>query len=223
MSISLALKAWVRQLGILNYAEGENGSLNVNARGDLLMAQASAYRAEGTRLGLRWGKLTDAVATIATAVPTTTAAHTLWNGEPAGGKSYVLESVTWLSITSAAAASGFGLVGCLNVLPLTAQPATADTLTKVTSMNGRVYPGRAKSSKTVTVVDDGWWPLPVQNAFTLGTGTVSGSLILHAPLDGGVIVPPGCVFGASALSVGTTATGNLFFCWREEQIYNQLS
>ncbi len=223
MSINMTLKAWCRQLGIVSYSEGDNGALHVNPRGDLITAQGSAYRAEGTRLGLRYGKLTDAVATIATAVPTTTAAHTLWNGEAAGGKSYVLESVTWLSITSAAAASGFGLVGCLNVLPLTAQPSTADTLTKVTSMNGKVYGGRAKSSKTVTVVDDGWWPLPITTTFTLGTGTVSGSLIMHAPIDGGVIIPPGCVFGASALSVGTTATGNMFFVWREEQIYNQLS
>lgn len=223
MSISMSLKAWARQLGIVNYPEGDYGSLHTTPRGDLIVAQGSSYRAEGTRLGQRWGKLTDAVASIATAIPTTTAAHSLWNGEAAGGKSYVMESVTAMCITSAGAASGFGMVGMLNVLPVAAVPSTADTLVKVTSMNGRLYPGRAKSSHTVTVVDDGWWPMPLNNTFTLGTGTVSGSLVLHAPLDGSVIVPPGCLFNISMCTLGTTATFNTFFVWREEQIYNQLS
>lgn len=223
MSISLSLKAWARQLGIVNYPEGDNGALHVTPRGDLIVAQGSSYRAEGTRLGMRYGKLTDAVASIATAIPTVSAVHSLWNGEAAGGKSYVLESVTAICITSAGAASGFGMVGMLNVLPITAVPATADTLTKVTSMNGKVYPGRAKTSHAVTVPDDGWWPMPLQNTFTTGAGTVTGSLVMHAPLDGGVIVPPGCLFNVSTCTVGTTATFNCFFVWREEQIYNQLS
>ncbi len=221
MSIAMTLKAVVRHLGYANYT-GDEAGLVMNPAGHLLTAQGSTSRAEGTRQGLRYGKLTDAVVTIANAIPTVAAAHTLWNGEAQGGKSYILESVTWQSITSAAAISGFGMVGCLNVLPLTAVPATADTLTKVTSMNGKVYGGRAKSSHTVTVPDDGWWPLPLNAPIVTG-GTVTGGFVLHAPLDGSVIIPPGCTFGVSVLSIGTTAAGNLFYVWREEQIDNVLS
>lgn len=172
-----------------------------------------------TRLGTSFGKLTDAVAAIATAIPTTTAAHVLYNGEPTGGKSYLLDSVTWYCITSAGAATAIGMLGCLNIVPLTAQPATADTLTKVTSQNGKLYAGYAASSHTVTVIDDGWYPLPIQSAFP-GAGTVTGGLTLHAALEGRVIIPPQCVFAVSVSTVGTTATGNLFFRWVEKQITN---
>ena len=222
MAIEMSLKAWCRRLGILDYAEGLSGLVTVNPRDDLVMAQGLPARAELTRTSVSYGKLTDAVAAIATAIPTVAAAHTLWNGEPAGGKSYVLESVTWLSVTSAAAISGFGMVGCLNVLPLTAVPATSDTLTKVTSMNGRLYSGKAKSSHGVTVIDDGWWPLPAMNSAVTG-GTVTGGLVLHAQLDGSVIIPPGCVFCTSVCAVNTTAAGNLFYRWSEVQLPNQLS
>lgn len=174
------------------------------------------------RSGQMFGKLTDPVATIATAIPTTTAAHVLYNGEPLGGKEYELLSVTWVGATSAGAATALGLLGCLNVIALTAQPATADTLTKVTSMNGKVYAGSASTSHTVTVVDDGWWPLPIQSAFP-GAGTVTGGLILTAELKGHVIIPPKCVFCVSATSVGTTQTGSVFFRWVERKMTNVLT
>ena len=78
---------------------------------------------ELTRRGTTFGKLTDAVAAIATAIPTTTAAHTLWNGEPIGGKCYIIDSLTWYCITSTGAASSFGMLACLNPTVVTAQPA----------------------------------------------------------------------------------------------------
>jgi hypothetical protein len=172
-----------------------------------------------TLRGQSFGKLTDAVATIATAVPTTTAAHVLYNGEPLGGKTYMVDLVTWYGITSAGAASAFGMQGCLNIIALTAAPATADTLVKVTSMNGKLYAGSAATSHTVTVVDDGWWPMPMETAFP-GAGTVTGGVMLTSKLEGRVAIPPKCVFAVSVSSVGTTATGNLFFRWVEEQVTN---
>ena len=174
---------------------------------------------ELTRRGTTFGKLTDAVAAIATAIPTTTAAHTLWNGEPIGGKCYIIDSLTWYCITSTGAASSFGMLACLNPTAVTAQPATADTLTKVTSMNGRVYTGAAVTSHTVTVVDDGWWPLNVQTAFP-GAGTVTGGLTLHAAIDGRIILPPQRLLCVSVSTVGTTATGNLFVRWSEQTVEN---
>jgi hypothetical protein len=175
-----------------------------------------------TAKGIAFGKLTDAVATIATAIPTTSAVHVLYNGEPTGGKTYALDLVTWYGITSAAAASAFGMLGCLNTTPLTTQPATADTLTAVTSMNGKVYAGFAATSHTVTVVDTGWWPMPMETAFP-GAGTVTGGVVLTSKLEGRVLIPPKCIFAVSVTSVATTATGNLFFRWTEEQIINTTS
>jgi hypothetical protein len=217
------LKTAVRRLTYPSYGEGyDSGFLTVNPRGELLTTQGGLRRTEATRQGVSWVKLTDAVASIATAIPTTTAAHVLWNGNVVNGRSLIIDKLTWMNITSAGAASAFGMVCCLHPTPVTATPATADTLTKVSSKNGKTYGGLATTSKTVTVPDDGWWVAPIA-PWTLGAGTVSGSLCLTAEFDGDVIVPPGCRFSVSICTVGTTVTGNLCYHFREELIDNQTS
>ena len=222
MSLSTTLMAYVRKNAVLNLAEGqEQGQLTLNSRSELLVAQAMPSLTELVKQGTTFGKLTDAVAVTATGIPTTTAAHMIWNGNISSGKSLILLSVGWYGITSAGAASTFGMVGCLHPLAVTTQTATADTLTAVTSMNGKVYGGLVTTSHTVTVPDNGWWPLPIQSAFP-GAGTVTGGLTLYADLKGGVIVPPGCRFSANVTTVGTTATGNMFFLFAEAVLDNEI-
>ena len=86
--------------------EGQPAPLYVDPRGAALVSQDLPERAEIARLGGTVIMRTDEVACV-TAVPTTTAAHTLWNGESAGGKSYVIDRITWTCTTSNAAASSF--------------------------------------------------------------------------------------------------------------------
>jgi hypothetical protein len=217
------IKTAVRGLGYVAYAAGfDTGLLTTNARGELLATLSGLRRTEATRQGESWVKLTDAVASIATAIPTTTAAHTLWNGNVNTGRSVIIDKLTWMNITSAGAATAFGMVCCLHPTPVYAQPATADTLTAVSSKNGKTYGGLVTTSKTVTVPDNGWWVAPIPT-FTTGAGTVTGSLVLTAEFDGDVIVPPGCRFSVSVCTVGTTVTGNLCFHFREHLIDNQTS
>ena len=220
MSIAAELKAIVRSLGYKGYLDDSPYSLSINPAGDLLSAQGALPRTEGTRQGTSWVKLTDAVASIATAIPTTTAAHSLWNGN-VNGDSVVIDKLTWMNITSAGAATAFGMVCCLHPLAVATQPSTADTLTAVSSKNGRVYSGGVRTSKTVTVVDNGWWVAPIPT-FTTAAGTVTGSLVLTADFGGDVIVPPNCLFSVSICTVGTTVTGNLCFHFRQHPVKNAL-
>ena len=214
------LLAWCRRLGLPDYAEGNQGRYHINPRGNLLASQDLPERTEIVRLGDSWAKQTDAVAAV-TALPTTTAAHTLWNGEPPGAtaKTYVIDAIGWVCTTSNAAASRFTMVVCNNILPVTAVPATSDTQATVSTLNGRPYPGRAKTSHTVTVVNDLWWPIG-QSAETALSATVGASLWVD--VRGLLQVQPGGLLGVSIIAQSTTAVGRLVYVWHEVPLPERL-
>ena len=189
--------------------------LSVNPNGDLLVAQSMAALAELVRQGESWSKLSDEVACV-TAIPTTTAAHALWNGEPQGGKSYIIDSLGWQCVTSAAAASKFAMMVMIDNKFYTAQPSTADTAVAIASRSGRgAYTGRAKSSKTVTVVDNGW--MSVGNSIETAL-TATGGAQLEAVLNGSLILQPQQLLCVAVVAVNTTATGKVSFRWSEQQM-----
>jgi len=209
------IRANVRWNGLLYLPEGQEAYPQMTPRAELLVAQATPEFMELIRQGNSWQKLSDAVACV-TAVPTTTAAHTLWNGEPAGGKSYVIQGLSWMCTTSAAAATKFGAVVQIDNSLYAAVPATADTAVAINSLNGKgAYSGRARSSHTVTVVDKGWMPLggSIETALTATVGAA-----LDIPINGGIILPPQMLLCVSVVAVNTTALGQLSFRWTELQL-----
>lgn len=206
----------VRNTAVRNLpADGMSEQPDINNRGESVVAQGLPERTEIVRLGGSFVKLSDAVACV-TAIPTTAAPHYLWNGEPANGKSYVVDSLNWQCSTSAGAASMFSMLACLSILPVTAQPATADTAATVSTLNGRKYGGRAQTSHTVTIVDDKWWPLGLP--FHSGALTATVGAQLEVPVNGLIIIPPGCGLSVAVLAVNTTALGRLAYRWHEVQL-----
>lgn len=197
-----------------NTNEASPGLVGVDPRGALYVSQDLPERAELARLGGTVIMRTDSVACV-TAVPTTTAAHTLWNGESAGGKSYVIDRITWICLTSAAAASSFALVAVVNKTSTATAPATADTQAQTVYTTGKGYGGKAKTSHTVTVVDDVWFSLG-QTFNTPLTATIGSTL--DAQINGAIVLAPGYVMGVSVVAVNTTAKGTLHFWFHEVQI-----
>jgi hypothetical protein len=195
--------------------EGQPAPLYVDPRGAALVSQDLPERAELARLGGTVIMRTDAVACV-TAVPTTTAAHTLWNGESAGGKSYVIDRITWICTTSAGAASAFSFVAVVNKASTASVPATADTQAQTVYTTGKGYAGKAKTSHTVTVVDDVWFALGQTTTPSALTGTVGVGL--DAPVNGAIVLAPGYVMGVSVMAVNTTAKGTCHFWFHEVQI-----
>jgi hypothetical protein len=76
--------------------------------------------------------------------PTTRAELVLYNGEPSGGKSYVIDSAFMADISSAAAAQSKSL---LAQLVAAATAPTDDTAQLITSRSGRALFGAAYSGK----------------------------------------------------------------------------
>jgi hypothetical protein len=197
-----------------NTNEASPGLVGVDPRGAMYVSQDLPERAELARLGSSVIMRTDSVACV-TAMPTTAAAHTLWNGESPGGKSYVIDRITWICATSAAAASSFAMVAVVNKASTATVPATADTVAQTVYSTGKGYAGKAKVSHTVTVVDDIWFPLG-QTFTTALTATVGSSL--DASVNGMIVLAPGYVLGVSVIAVNTTAKGTLAFWFHEAQL-----
>ena len=84
----------VRGLFAGNYPENrEDEQFHLNSRGDQIVAQGLPERTEIVRLGDSWQVMTSSAQAPLTAVPTTTGALNLWNGEQANGKCYVIDRV----------------------------------------------------------------------------------------------------------------------------------
>lgn len=197
-------------------AVGAQEQLALDPFGGLVVSQGLPPLAELVRQGQSWYKVTDAENCV-TAIPTTTAPHTFWNGNPTGGKSMVIDRLSWMCSVSAAAASMFSMVGMVNRFPLSAQAATADTATGVQGLAGSPpYTGGAKTSHTVTVVNDGW--LPLSETFHSGALTATVGISLVVPVEGRIVLPPGYALSLAVLAANTTAEGVVGFAWHEMQL-----
>lgn len=212
---SLFLVGNIRSLVVpANTNEAQAGNIGVDPRGAMYVSQDLPERAELTRLGSSVIWRTDEVACV-TAIPTTTAPHTLWNGEAAGGKCYVIDRLVWTCTTSNAAASSFSLLAVVNKAAATSKPSTADTQAQTVYSTGKGYAGKAVSSHAVTVVDDVWFP--VGPTFTTALTATVGSQV-EAFINGSIILAPGYVMGVACVAQSTTGKGKLAIYFHEVQI-----
>lgn len=187
---------------------------DVNTRGDLMVAIALPERAELVRLGNSWAVQDTTSVAVVAGVPTTTAQNSFWNGEPDGGKSYVVDDVFCVSVTAGAAVTGHAIEGMLNKGPVAAPSAVSLT---VSTMNGRNYPGKIVVARSATVTNDGWWTLSSNANATSWASAADVWGAIDAPLAGRVIIPPRHLFSVSVLGVGTTAT-RCGMSWHEVQM-----
>lgn len=205
-----------------NHGEGrEDVQPAVNNRGDILVAQGLPELAETVRMGDSWGIISAATAAL-TAVPGTTAGHSLYNGEPATGKVYVIDSFGTVEIvTDATQQNSIALFAMNGRVGSVAAPTDAG-LTR-SSMTGSAYSGLARTVAGGTVVDNGWQPhgpsTPGATAFAGGVWRVTEALV-----RGLYIVHSGGQFNiACAKTVATASQIRYFIRWHEVRLNVALS
>src|SRR5271154_6694389 len=77
-----------------NYAENrEDEQLHLNSRGDVIIAQGLPELAELVRLGNSFQAYFGTGVTALNALPTTTAHLSIYNGEPANGSCYLIDTI----------------------------------------------------------------------------------------------------------------------------------
>lgn len=207
----------VRGLFAGNYPENrEDEQFHLNTRGDQLVAQGLPELTEIVRLGDSWQVMTATAIAALTAQPTTTGALNLWNGEPAGGKSYVIDSVGSVEVVVDATQSNCTAMFVMNNKTPVAAPT--DAALAIRSLSGRTYGGRARTTVNATVTNDGWFPTG-NSAAPAPAAAGSAWKQFDWPLKGLYIVPPGGQFCVHAAKVAATASQMQFVIrWHEVQI-----
>ena len=218
MSIILTQSAArVRKQGPPSYSDQQEASMALTEHGALLTQQAMPPLTEIVRLGNSWyGKGTTATATVAQTLPTVAGDATLFNGEAAGGKSYVVEGVGFWAAASEGAAQILTIFAEPSIVALAALPATTDTpVIRNLQFRGQTYGGHAGISATVTVTDNGWLPIFTMNTAALTANKGMGAYI---PLNGMFVIAPGFYLALCSSGVGTTMTIGYYFVWHEVQL-----
>lgn len=197
-------------------------SMAINSRGDQRIAQSLPPKSELARLGLTYSCAiaTASAFTYVNAWPTTRAELVIYNGEPGGGKSYVIDSVWMVDISTAAAAQSKAILAQL--VPTGATAPTDATGHLITSRSARGsyganYPGRAKRdiAQTACGQTTNRWEI-VASTNNVQAASIGASM--YQDLYGGWIVPPTAAFALAGLASTAAGTAIIGVTWHEVQL-----
>lgn len=205
------------------FPDGDTQPLRMSGRGDLRIAQSLPPYSELVRHGGSFAAripLASAFTTVA-AYPTTLSELLIFNGEPIGGKSYLIDQVSFGCQTTQAAATVVTIVGQIVPNLAYAVVVVADNSAVLrTSLSGRHNNhntnARLVMANTSYTVTNRWIDLA---AVTSGGATATVGLGGVANVEGRIIVPPGAAFGCNIV-VGTAAASSavMGLVWHEVQL-----
>lgn len=210
--LATAVKAFYREL------MGPERETNVQAsrNGALYVAQGLPPYTEMSRRGEGWSMMNTAALAALVVRPTTVSQSTLYNNNPSGGPSFIIDRVFCFNLVSTAAQARFGIWLCLH------KYMTAPTSPEITVANGntgKVGTGDAIGAifKTpATVLDDGWFPWG-SSVDTEPTGVLPGPQI-SVEVAGRLIVPPGRGISIQVVASAVADTFTTGFSFYREQL-----
>jgi hypothetical protein len=155
-----------------------------------------------------------AVAPVA-AIPTTAAHFSLFNGEAAGGKSYIITALGMTTTTTAGATMILQMLAHMSVGNVTGISGTLANGPKPTDGNPVPSLGQVKSA--VTIILSGVWH-PVGPSFNTAALTATIGAGLWVPVRGLYTVPPGQIFSLATLGSTTGGACQLYINYEEAQL-----
>ena len=213
------------RLGLGSHADNSLdflGAMCVNQ----VLSPRSLRAAAGARFAGVMGSGSTFLAPV-TAYPTTTLTMALWNGDPAGGRSYFIDRIT------AVVASGTPVVGGALLACVTTVAQARPTLstggnggyanTIISGLSG--YKGGSSNGILINAItltgDQPAWFVAAHQPSNTATANIAATGFV-AELDGGVLVPPGYMLGMAVLSAaGTTPLYSFGVTWDEVQADNE--
>lgn len=187
---------------------------------ELLIAQSAAPYQEITRVGRAFFVNTTGAVAAVVAIPTTGHLLSLYNNEPEGGRSYIVD---WIAASNVVSTAVAGQAQLLANVGQVRETAPADSGLTKKSLNGTGSEDtRARSILTGTAlpattgIAANWFPYGPSvdkpgSAATPGYG-------LFAAVDGRIIVPPGRYFAMHVLANAVGETFQGFIAWHEKQL-----
>ena len=197
--------------------DGEEKPVRLNENQDQLVAQGLPAYVELSRLGGGYSAISTSAVAGLIVRPTTVALFTLWNGEAAGGRSYVIDRLFTHQLVSGAAESRFGIWATVHPAGMTAPGADiVRSATNLVGNTGRTYNGQGQVGVDETVVNNGWFPWG-DSVSIEPSGTLAGAQV-SVEIAGRLIVPPS---GGISLHVVASTTNEDFTVgcsWYEVQL-----
>jgi hypothetical protein len=208
--------------GIDAGSQGDDEQIALTQQLEQYIAYGASPYGEIVRLGRAFVNNTTAAVAAAVAIPTTTGGFSLYNNEPDGGRSYVIDWVGASNVASAATAAQaqmIGLVGQVRETP----PADSGLLPK--KLNG--MGGGSADTKSRTILTGTALPAGTglaTNWFPVGPSWIKNSAVatpgygLWWPCDGRYIVSPGRYFSLQVVANVVGETFQLFIAWHERAL-----
>jgi hypothetical protein len=214
------LLARVRKLVLPAYSDGDEKIPGMNSRGELMFNQALPERAEVVRMGNSFSAQMPAASawTLLITIPTTLANLSLQNGEPSGGKSYLIDRFWVKNVTSEASAGE--LCPLSQLVPAgTAQVANDATVLRVglsgaPNATGRTNSKLVMASTATGCLQDKW----NHHASRGQSETTNIATCVEVLCYGRYIVPPGASFNVNAQESVSGGTAICGIEWHEVQI-----
>ena len=203
----------VQRLTEPDYNDGSTSQLAINSLGHQLVTNGLPTKTARVLRGGSWTATipTASAFTNVAAMPTTRAELALYNGEPSTGKSYVIDQISFLSLTSITALSNATLI--FQVAQVAA--LTDNTAILINGVTGRSYVGRALRALAVTTMTANKWT-PIASGTNSATASIGFGIV--AEVYGGIIVPPGFTLGVNAVVGTATGTSLMGISWHEVQL-----
>lgn len=203
--MDVAIFASVRRSAIaVDLGDGEDVQLQCNFRKELIVTQGLPPLTELSRFaGSYWAK--SAASAPVTSVPTTASLLTIYNGNPDGGKSVVIDSLFMEVVAVTAAIQGWGIMVCLSKV---VQSVQAQSIIPNCTVAGRnTYGGNVtigtQAMDAVSGVVGNWMPIgsspSPQNTLQIGT-------TIDFDVKGLLIIPPKHSMGMTVLAGAATAS-----------------
>jgi len=198
---------------------GGEEALRLNEHGSLRVVQSMPDLAELTKFGNSWQVKSATGLAALTALPTTVAGLSLYNGEAQGStRCLVIDSFgSSEEVIDATQTDNTAIYASLNPTPQTAPTATALTFR---SLSGKAsgYAGLARAVAALTVVNSGWFPHATPGASMAAAVAGANFKINEVIRPGLYIVPPGAIFNVQAVKAGAAAAAQQFFFVRWHEV-----
>lgn len=211
-----AVRGTVRGVTVLNQADSStNGQVAINERGEQIVSMGLPPLADLARLGSTFQVIGAAVDSLS-ALPTTTAPHSLWNGEASTGKCYVIDSFGCMEIVVDATQTNNTLM-LANMTPGTVTAPTDAGLTKCSTSGRSTNQTSARTVAGATVLSQ-WFP-HAQRTHVVAAAAGTKWRVNECFVNGLYVVRPGGLFSWGAVKLAAV-TGQMqyFVRWHEVQM-----
>ena len=187
--------------------------------GERLVAAGMAPYEETTREGHHFHCTSTTATASVVALPTTAAGISIWNAAGDDGKSIIIDAIYAINIVGHGSLGQFGLICVAGQTDVVTNSGTL--VVRKNNGNGPandsialVAPG-ATALDAVTGVAIGWIPMGTsekQSVISLP------GVVLWAPVNGRIIVPPARLFGVNVIGPNATNTFNIGVMWHEKEL-----